>query len=60
MYWRNGYVLASLSLIHAQAEEFMTGTTVTPLLFGKRKPVAPVLAAQYHGTDTELDLKGAR
>jgi hypothetical protein len=31
---------------------------VAPLLFGKRKPVAPVAAAQYTGTDTELDLKG--
>ncbi len=38
----------------------LTGTTATPLLFGKRKPVAPAVAIQYHGTDTELDLKGAR
>jgi hypothetical protein len=36
------------------------GATVTPLLFGKRKPVAPAVAAQYTGTDTELDIKGAR
>ena len=36
----------------------LTGTTVTPLLFGKRRPVAPVVATQYHGTDTELDIKG--
>jgi hypothetical protein len=35
-----------------------TGTTITPLLFGKRKPVAPAVATQYHGTDTELDIKG--
>jgi hypothetical protein len=35
-----------------------TGTTVTPLLFGKRKQVAPTVAAQYQGTDTELDFKG--
>jgi hypothetical protein len=35
-----------------------TGATVTPLLFGKRKPVAPALATQYRGTDTELDIKG--
>jgi hypothetical protein len=32
---------------------------VTPLLFGKRKPVAPAVAAQYTGTDTELDIKDA-
>jgi hypothetical protein len=35
-----------------------TGTTVTPLLFGKRKPVASTVATQYSGTDTELDIKG--
>jgi len=33
---------------------------VTPLLFGKRKPVVPVVAVQYTGTDTELDIKGTR
>ncbi|HEY2536885.1 MAG TPA: hypothetical protein VGI24_07880 [Solirubrobacteraceae bacterium] len=37
-----------------------TGTTITPLLFGKRKPVAPAVATQYHGTDTELDIKGTQ
>jgi hypothetical protein len=31
--------------------------STAPLLFGKRVPVAPALAAQYVGTDTELDLK---
>ncbi len=35
----------------------MDAKQVTPLLFGKRKPVAPVIASQYAGTDTELDLK---
>lgn len=35
------------------------GSTVTPLLFGKRKPVASTVATQYSGTDTELDIKGA-
>lgn len=28
-----------------------------PLLFGKRRPVAAAAAAQYVGTDTEVDLK---
>jgi hypothetical protein len=27
----------------------------TPLLFGKRRPVAPAAAAQYVGTETEID-----
>jgi hypothetical protein len=31
--------------------------SVTPLLFGKRKAVAPTVATQYTGTDTELDIK---
>ncbi len=31
--------------------------SVSPLLFGKRVPVAAALAAQYVGTDTELDIK---
>jgi hypothetical protein len=50
--------------IHPHAEAFMiaasrpAGSTVTPLLFGKRKPVAPTVATQYSGTDTELDIKG--
>lgn len=35
-----------------------TATAVTPLLFGKRRPVAPAVAAQYVGTSTELDIKG--
>jgi hypothetical protein len=39
------------------ATDSPAGTTVTPLLFGKRKPAAPVVAAQYTGTDTELDIK---
>jgi hypothetical protein len=34
------------------------GGTVTPLLFGRRKPVASSVATQYSGTDTELDIKG--
>jgi hypothetical protein len=34
-----------------------SGTPVTPLLFRKRRPVAPAAAAQYVGTDTELDIK---
>jgi hypothetical protein len=29
-----------------------------PLLFGKRKPVAPATLLQYSGTDTERDIKG--
>jgi hypothetical protein len=29
----------------------------TPLLFGKRTPVAPTVTAQYVGTETELDVK---
>ncbi len=29
----------------------------TPLLFGKRRPAAPAIAAQYVGTDTEMDPK---
>lgn len=33
---------------------------VTPLLFGKRKPAPAATATQYRGTDTELDIKGAR
>ena len=28
-----------------------------PLLFGKRSPVPPTMAAQYVGTDTEIDTK---
>jgi hypothetical protein len=40
------------------ATNSQAGATVAPLLFGKRKPVAPAVAAQYHGTDTELDIKG--
>jgi hypothetical protein len=28
-----------------------------PLLFGKRMPVAPTIAAQYVGTETEMDIK---
>jgi len=30
---------------------------MTPLLFGLREPVAPEIAEQYAGTDTELDIK---
>jgi hypothetical protein len=29
----------------------------TPLLFGKRMPVASVIAAKYVGTETEMDIK---
>lgn len=29
----------------------------TPLLFGKRRPVAAPAAAQYVGTETEIDQK---
>lgn len=29
----------------------------TPLLFGKRMPVAPVVGAKYVGTETEMDIK---
>jgi hypothetical protein len=29
----------------------------SPLLFGKRMPVASVIAAQYVGTETEMDIK---
>ncbi len=32
-------------------------TPMIPLLFGKRQPVAPRLAAQYVGTDCEIDEK---
>jgi hypothetical protein len=31
--------------------------TVTPLLFGKRKPATSAVARQYAGTNTELDNK---
>jgi hypothetical protein len=34
-------------------------TPVTPLLFSKLKPADPSTAAQYAGTDTELDTKVA-
>ncbi len=29
----------------------------TPLLYGKRRPAPPAVAAQYVGTDTEMDPK---
>jgi hypothetical protein len=29
----------------------------TPLLFGKRRPLETAVAAQYVGTDTEMDPK---
>ncbi len=31
--------------------------SLSPLLFGKRMPVAPAIAAQYVGTETEMDIK---
>jgi hypothetical protein len=34
-----------------------TPSPSTPLLFRKRAPVAPATAAQYVGTDTEIDVK---
>lgn len=34
-----------------------TASASTPLLFGKRLPVAPAIAAQYVGTTTEIDVK---
>ena len=34
-----------------------TEQSVVPLLFDKREPVEPAIAAQYVGTDTELDIK---
>ena len=33
--------------------------TVTPLLFGKRRPASPSVTTQYAGTNTELDIKRA-
>lgn len=35
-------------------------SAVTPLLFSKRKPAPVATSVQYRGTDTELDIKGAR
>jgi len=32
-------------------------TPVVPVLFRNRRKVAPVLASQYVGTDTEIDVK---
>ena len=35
----------------------MPSTPVSPLLFGKRRPVSDAVVTQYAGTDTELDIK---
>lgn len=32
-------------------------SSASPLLFGKRRPAEPTTAAQYVGTDTEIDTK---
>jgi hypothetical protein len=33
------------------------GSDAVPLLYGKRRPLASDIAAQYAGTDTERDIK---